>query len=68
MRAASSHTASGNRAEFSLIDQEEVALHYAHETTYPYVLNSDGRIKVQGYNLSFTDILRGTEGLAGLPP
>ena len=64
----SSHTTGGHRAEFSLIDQEEVALLYAHETTYPYVLNSDGRIKVQGLNLSFTDILRGTEGLAGLPP
>ncbi|HEY4940374.1 MAG TPA: hypothetical protein VII56_03020 [Rhizomicrobium sp.] len=64
----SSHSTSGHRVEFSLIDQEEVALLYAHETTYPYVLNSDGRIKVQGLNLSFTDILRGTEGLAGLPP
>ena len=31
------------------------------------MLNSDGRIKVQGYNLSFTDVLRGGEGLAGLP-
>ncbi|MEJ0043373.1 MAG: class I SAM-dependent methyltransferase [Rhizomicrobium sp.] len=45
-----------------------MALLYAHETTYPSVLNSDGRIKVQGLNLSFTDILRGTDGLAGLPP
>ncbi len=64
----SSHTAGGLRAEFSLIDQEETALLYAHETTYPYTMNSDGRIKVQGLNISFTDILRGTEGLAGLPP
>jgi hypothetical protein len=64
----SSHTSGGHRAEFSLIDQEETALHYAHETTYPYTLNSDGRITVQGLNISFTDILRGTEGLAGLPP
>jgi hypothetical protein len=64
----SSHVSSGNRAEFSLIDQEEAALLYAHETTYPFVVSSDGRIKVQGYNLSFTDVLRGTEGLAGLPP
>jgi extracellular factor (EF) 3-hydroxypalmitic acid methyl ester biosynthesis protein len=64
----SNHTSSGHRAEFSLIDQEEVALRYANENTYPYVLRSDGRIKVQGLNLSFTDILRGTEGLAGLPP
>jgi hypothetical protein len=63
-----SHAISGNRVEFTLIDQEEVALRYAHEKTYPYVLNSDGRIKVQGLNVSFTDILRGTEGLSGLPP
>jgi extracellular factor (EF) 3-hydroxypalmitic acid methyl ester biosynthesis protein len=64
----SSHASSGHRAEFSLIDQEEVALHYAHEKTYPFVLNSDGRIKVQGLNLSFTDILRGSDTLSGLPP
>lgn len=64
----SSHSAGGNRAEFSLIDQEEVALLYAHESTYPYVLNSEGRLKVQGLNMSFTDILRGTDGLTGLPP
>ena len=44
------------------------ALQYAHESTYPYVLNSDGRIKVQGLNISFTDIIRGTNGVAGLPP
>jgi hypothetical protein len=63
-----SHIISGNRAEFTLIDQEEVALRYAHEKTYPYVLNSDGRIRVQGLNVSFTDILRGGEGLTALPP
>jgi extracellular factor (EF) 3-hydroxypalmitic acid methyl ester biosynthesis protein len=62
------HTGGGNRAEFSLIDQEEAALRYAHEATYPYVMNAEGRISVQGLNLSFTDILRGSEGLAGLPP
>jgi extracellular factor (EF) 3-hydroxypalmitic acid methyl ester biosynthesis protein len=50
-----------------LIDQEMQALQYAHETTYPYVLNSDGRIKVQGLNVSFTDVLRGAQGLIGLP-
>ncbi|MEI9994405.1 MAG: class I SAM-dependent methyltransferase [Rhizomicrobium sp.] len=64
----SSHSAGGHRVEFSLIDQEESALLYAHESTYPYVLNSDGRIKVQGLNISFTDILRGNEAFAGLPP
>jgi extracellular factor (EF) 3-hydroxypalmitic acid methyl ester biosynthesis protein len=60
--------ASHHRAEFSLIDQEQDALQFAHEITYPYALNSDGRIKVQGLNISFTDILRGTNCLAGLPP
>jgi extracellular factor (EF) 3-hydroxypalmitic acid methyl ester biosynthesis protein len=64
----SSHSTGGHRVEFSLIDQEEVALHYAHEKTYPHVLGSDGRIKVQGLNLSFTDILRGADTLSGLPP
>jgi len=63
-----SHSAGGNRAEFTLIDQEEVALLYAHEATYPAVLASDGRLKVQGLNISFTDILRGSEALQGLPP
>jgi extracellular factor (EF) 3-hydroxypalmitic acid methyl ester biosynthesis protein len=64
----SSHSAGGNQAEFTLIDQEEVALFYAHKATYPFVLNSDGRIKVQGLNISFTDILRGSDALNGLPP
>lgn len=62
----SSHTGSGHRAEFLLIDQEMQALQYAHETTYPYVLNSDGRIRVQGLNISFTDILRGSQNMIGL--
>ncbi|MGB8363933.1 MAG: PilZ domain-containing protein [Rhizomicrobium sp.] len=63
----SSCGASRHRAEFSLIDQEKDALQYAHEMTYPYVLNSEGRVKVQGLNISFTDVLRGTGGLAELP-
>ncbi|HEY0105096.1 MAG TPA: PilZ domain-containing protein, partial [Rhizomicrobium sp.] len=63
-----SHAAGGNRVAFSLIDQEQAALLYAHEATYPYVMAGEGRISVEGLNISFTDILRGTEGLAGLPP
>jgi SAM-dependent methyltransferase len=54
--------------EFSLIDQEQAALRYAHEAIYPYVLRSNERIKVQGLNISFTDILRTASTLSALPP
>lgn len=63
-----SHSTGGHRVEFSLIDQEETALLYAHESTYPYVLNSDGRVRVDGLNISFTDILRGNDAFKDLPP
>jgi extracellular factor (EF) 3-hydroxypalmitic acid methyl ester biosynthesis protein len=56
------------RAEFTLIDQEQQALSYAVEKTYPHVLNSKGLARVQCLNVSFTDILRGTGGLSSLPP
>lgn len=56
------------RAEFTLIDQEQAALKYAVEKTYPHVLNSEGHARVQCLNLSFTDILRGTGALVSLPP
>lgn len=56
------------RAEFTLIDQEQSALKYAIEKTFPHVLNSKGQARVQCLNLSFTDILRGTGSLAALPP
>jgi hypothetical protein len=58
----------GRRAEFTLIDQEQAALKYAVEKTFPHVLNSKGQARVQCLNLSFTDILRGTGNLASLPP
>jgi hypothetical protein len=58
----------GRRAEFTLIDQEQAALKYAVEKTFPHVLNSNGQARVQCLNLSFTDILRGTGNLASLPP
>jgi len=54
--------------EFTLIDQEQAALSYAVEKTYPYVLNSRGHARVQCLNLSFTDILRGGGALGSLPP
>lgn len=53
---------------FTLIDQEDAALRYAYEKTYPHVLNAHGRLKIQCLNMSFTDILRGTSGLSHLPP
>jgi extracellular factor (EF) 3-hydroxypalmitic acid methyl ester biosynthesis protein len=56
------------RVEFTLIDQEQAALSYAIEKTYPHVLNAKGQARVQCLNMSFTDILRGTGGLSSLPP
>jgi len=56
------------RVEFTLIDQEQAALNYAVEKTYPHVLNSGGQARVQCLNMSFTDILRGQGALSQLPP
>ena len=55
-------------AEFTLIDQEEDALRYASEKTYPQLLRLADRYSLQCLNMSFTDILRGTSGLHTLPP
>lgn len=55
-------------AEFTLIDQEERALRYAHEHIYPHVLASAGRIRFEGLNMSFMDILRECGGINDLPP
>jgi hypothetical protein len=56
------------RVEFTLIDQEQAALKYAVEKTYPHVLNSHGQARVQCLNMSFIDILRGQGALSQLPP
>jgi trans-aconitate methyltransferase len=56
----------GGHADFTLIDQEEDALRYASERTYPHLLRLAGRYNVQCLNMSFTDILRGTSGLSTL--
>lgn len=63
-----SHVSLNRHAEFTLIDQEEAALRYAHERIYPHVLASDGRLQLHGLNLSFMDILREGGGLNTLPP
>lgn len=54
-------------ADFTLIDQEEDALRYASEKTYPHLLRLAGRYNLQCLNMSFTDILRGTSDLNTLP-
>jgi len=59
---------SGRRVDFTLIDQETAALRYAQEHAYPHVLSSKGQFNVQCINLSFTDILRWTNGISMLPP
>ena len=64
----SSAALKNTRVEFTLIDQEQAALSYAIEKTYPHVLNAKGQARVQCLNMSFTDILRGTGGLSTLPP
>jgi extracellular factor (EF) 3-hydroxypalmitic acid methyl ester biosynthesis protein len=58
----------GRRVEFTLIDQEQAALNYALEKTYPYVLNCAGHANVQCLNLSFLDILRSLGTFGNLPP
>ena len=55
------------RVEFTLIDQEELALRYATEKTYPHILRSQGRHSVQAMNMSFIDILRGVSEMNSLP-
>lgn len=55
-------------ADFTLIDQEEDALRYASEKTYPHLLRLAGRYHAQCLNISFTDILRGASGLDTLRP
>ena len=54
--------------EFTLIDQEQAALKYALEKTYPLLATRNSRARVQCLNISFTDILRGGGGLTQLPP
>ena len=62
-----SAAAQSGRAEFTLIDQEQLALRYAHEKTYPHALKSQGRYSVRALNISFTDILRGISAMNSLP-
>ncbi len=62
------HRAVSPRAEFTLIDQEKRALDYAYRAAYPHLLRDEERCRVNCLHMSFTDILRGTNGLSALPP
>jgi hypothetical protein len=54
--------------EFTLIDQEQLALDYAHRSAYPYIVRSNDRYRLNCLHISFTDVLRGTCGMDTLPP
>lgn len=56
------------RVEFTLIDQEQLALDYAYAAAYPHIVRSDGRSRLNCLHISFTDLLRGNGELKNLPP
>ncbi len=64
---AGSHAAHA-RADFTLIDQEQAALRYAYEKTYPHIIKLKDYARVRCLNMSFTDILRSNEGFEAVPP
>ena len=55
------------RASFTLIDQDQGALTYAYERTYPAVIRHGGQIDVQCLNASFIQLLRTGELFGKLP-
>ncbi len=64
---AGSHSAQ-SRVDFTLIDQEQAALRYAYEKTYPHVVRLKDAARVRCLNMSFTDILRSNESFESVPP
>jgi extracellular factor (EF) 3-hydroxypalmitic acid methyl ester biosynthesis protein len=56
------------RASFTLIDQDQGALSYAYERTYPAVMRHGGEVSVQCLNASFIQLLRTGELFGKLPP
>lgn len=57
-----------SRAEFTLIDQEQLALDCAYRSSYPYIVRNGDRYRLNCLRISFTDVLRGTGGMGELPP
>ncbi|HEX9159257.1 MAG TPA: class I SAM-dependent methyltransferase, partial [Rhizomicrobium sp.] len=56
------------RVEFTLIDQEQLALDYAYRAAYPHIVRSEGRSRLNCLHISFTDLLRGNSEMKHLPP
>ncbi|HKD48615.1 MAG TPA: class I SAM-dependent methyltransferase [Rhizomicrobium sp.] len=56
------------KAEFTLVDQETLALSHAYDRIYPALLNLGGLGRINSLNISFTDILRANGGLNQVPP
>ncbi len=54
--------------EFTLIDQEEKALAYAYDHSYPVALSKKPNARVKPINVSFTDVLRGGSWLDDAGP
>jgi extracellular factor (EF) 3-hydroxypalmitic acid methyl ester biosynthesis protein len=60
--------ARAGKVEFTLVDQETLALGYAYDRAYPPSLRLGGSARLQCMNISFTDILRVNGGLQAVAP
>jgi len=60
--------APGAAVEFTLVDQEQAALAYAYEKSYPRTLAEKPGAKVRALNVSFTEVLRGGQWLDEIGP
>ncbi|HEX3429302.1 MAG TPA: PilZ domain-containing protein [Rhizomicrobium sp.] len=56
------------RAEFTLVDQEQLALDYAYRAAYPHIVRTEERCRLNCMHISFTDLLRGNGEMKNLPP
>ena len=54
--------------EFTLVDQEQAALAYAYEKSYPRTLAEKPGATVRALNVSFTEVLRGGQWLDEIGP
>lgn len=61
-------TAADLPVSFTLIDQEEKALAYAYEKSFPLTAHRKRHAKIQALNVSFTDVLRGGKWLDDAGP
>jgi extracellular factor (EF) 3-hydroxypalmitic acid methyl ester biosynthesis protein len=54
--------------EFTLVDQEQAALAYAYEKSYPRTIADKPGAKLRALNVSFTEVLRGGQWLDEMGP